>query len=199
MTLSPQWASQPHGTPDNHQQLIWYRELTEPSALQWGYWADSTLPEERVWSHPSYASAPPCSQSSSLPPAKELHLRRNRTPPFPCHLLCSSGHWAADADRIWLCCHLPRETSIPAFAQRRGHVLQPACAEVPWEGSLCLQYPEETRGGPKNHHTCRSAAAWPPLLFTKLKKRWEGETACNNQNKKWTCGKQWGLERERLL
>lgn len=88
MTPSPQWASQPHITPDKsaaadaerHDQdrrtSVHYDEDVGLIPLCFKKEFEAILP---MHTHP-----PP---SSSSPPTKELHLRKNPTPtpPPPCH------------------------------------------------------------------------------------------------------------------
>lgn len=137
--------------------------------------------------HPHAPHPNPCLQlRSSTFGRKESHT--NPTVSLP--PLCSSGRQAADANRFCLCCHLPRETSIPAPARRRGHVLRPG-----------LQPALEVPRGARTFHAAHSLrrhdsgpgvtipAAPPPLLFTRLKKKWEIETAYSNHDKNAYSGK----------
>lgn len=86
---------------------------------------------EAIPSMPEYPCAPllnPCSQLRSSISEGIQHQPHLPTP------LGSSGCQTAYADRICLCCHLPRESSIPGFCseeRNRSTAGLPACTEAP--------------------------------------------------------------------
>lgn len=185
LTISSSWYDT-----ENWQSPVHYSEDVGliPLCLRNGFEATPPMHQHPCAPHPHPCPQPRSSTSEGI--QRQHHLLPTTSfavPGTELRMLIASG-----------CAATSREKPASQLLLRgRGHVLQPACTEVPREGSLCLQYPEETRDGSKNHHTSRSATAWPPRLFAKLKKRWEGETACNNRDKKQTCGEEWGFERDK--